>query len=272
VFRQRASHTFVAEPDAILGNGGIGQPEAVATADLDGDGDADLVCASPATDRLAIFLRRSDGAYSADADSVFGDPVNTNGPVAVACADFDQDGLLDIGVANRDGNRLVLFLQQPSHSFTPTPQVVLQSPETAAPGGIVAADVDRDGDMDVISASSTNDVIAVFLQSSPGVFGPAPDVSVQDGEMIGPACDSVGDVDRDGEMDIVTANSGSANVTAFTAIRPRVWSQVPIVAGAAVAHDDPSDVRVHDIDGDGDADIILSDRSTDTIAIFFNCH
>ena len=68
-----------------------------------------------------------------------------------------------------------------------------------------AADLDGDGDLDVLSASSDDDKIAWYENDGTGQFGPQQVITTQaDG------ANSVyaGDFDGDGDLDVLSASSG----------------------------------------------------------------
>ena len=86
------------------------QPLAVAAADLNGDGRLDVASANRESDDLAVFFQPAGGFVDAvAADLVVGDPVSTDGPQSLACADVNGDGYPEIGFANSESlNRLFL--------------------------------------------------------------------------------------------------------------------------------------------------------------------
>ncbi|MFM2060842.1 MAG: hypothetical protein RLZZ507_512 [Cyanobacteriota bacterium] len=76
-------------------------PRGVKIADINGDGNADLVVANSGSNNVSVLLGNGDGT--------FGDATNfTAGPGSrdAAVADFDGNGLLDIVTANETGNNI----------------------------------------------------------------------------------------------------------------------------------------------------------------------
>ena len=71
---------------------GAADPDAVAAADLNGDGLLDSVSASCLGDTLAIFFRYAPGLFSSSPDRTLGNSTTTNRPYALVAADLDGDG------------------------------------------------------------------------------------------------------------------------------------------------------------------------------------
>lgn len=77
-----------------------------ALADLDGDGDLDLVVANGSgSQALSVFVNRGDGTFEPEVRLPAGDF-----PIAVAIADFDGNGVPDLASANIDSNNIAVLL------------------------------------------------------------------------------------------------------------------------------------------------------------------
>lgn len=112
-------------------------------ADRDGDLDA-LLTARGARDRLFV----GDGwgrLLDATASSL---PVDWSDGEAIAAADLDLDGLQDVVIGNADGTDRLYLARGDGRFADATPDLGFDEVETAA---VVLADIDGDGDTDVIS-------------------------------------------------------------------------------------------------------------------------
>jgi hypothetical protein len=131
-------------------------PRALAAADLDGDGDADLAVANYFG---AVTILRNNGAANFNEPETSPEPVGF-GPDAVAAADFDGDNKPDLAVANNNSNDVTILRNDGRDDFT-APET---SPERAGshPGSVAAADLDGDGDADLAVANIGLDDVTIL--------------------------------------------------------------------------------------------------------------
>ena len=219
--------------------------------DFNGDGRTDLV--EITSTGLRTWLGMEDGTFA----SLASVPAPA-GPVVVA--DFDGDGRTDValGIANTvyrgrgDGT-----FESPPHS--PTGFVY---PE------MVTGDFNRDGQADVAFGSSAADGVlgipgtdvTVLLGRDDGTFGPP--AHYRAGAV--PYRLALGDLNRDGIDDLVTANAQPVTGTVFGVYH---W-EISILAGRADGTFGdaarfpislpPSDLAVGDLNRDGWKDVVVS--------------
>ncbi len=112
----------------------------------------------------------------------------------------------------------------------------------------------------------------MFLQSAPGTFPSAPSFTLTHASLVTPDTVAVADIDHDGDVDIVSGNSGSHNLTIFRQGLPGVFGATPVVVGSAASTDTPRTLHLVDLDGDGDIDLLSAQPSLDNVAIFFGSH
>jgi hypothetical protein len=84
-------------------------------------------------------------------------------------------------------------------------------PTGHAPGSIAVADVNRDGNLDLIVANNEDGTVSVLLGDGRGHFVPAPGSPVACGRS--PSDIAVADMNRDGNPDLVIANTGTPYLT-----------------------------------------------------------
>ncbi|MFQ5417532.1 MAG: FG-GAP-like repeat-containing protein, partial [Myxococcota bacterium] len=225
-------------------------------ADLDGDGDTDVLSASgddgkvawyENTDGLGTFGPQQVIATLSTATSVFG-------------TDVDRDG--DIDVLAIGGSKVVWYENTDGlGSFGPE-QIV--SSLIAFGTSVHGADFDRDGNIDVLSASGASDTIAWYENTNGlGSFGPQQVITALTD---GPQSVFGIDVDGDGDADVLSASGNDVKIA---------WYENTDGLGTfgpqkviALLTDRPHAVFGADLDGDGDTDVLSAEVGTDTIAWF----
>ncbi|HTL73633.1 MAG TPA: FG-GAP-like repeat-containing protein, partial [bacterium] len=145
---------------------------------------------------------------------------------------------------------------------------------TTTPYLIVAADVDGDGRLDLVTTEVSANLVSVFRNlATPGSLSSnsfAPRVSFLVGS--GPRALAVADLDGDGRPEIVSANYGSSTVS----ILRNVSSPGQISSNSfAPRLDLPTGSGTHglalaDLDGDGKPDIATANAAANTISLLRN--
>ena len=241
-------------------------PQSVAAADLDRDGDLDLASANLQGNSLSVFFQTSPGVFGLPDNErrrpslTVGGPGVTDGPRAVIAADLDGDGDVDLASANSEGDDLTVFLQGERGRFgradaDGSPQQRLTSAEVLAPQALVAADFDGDGDLDLAAASESAGAVMVFLQDAPGVYGAVQILRVL--ELVEPRGLAAGDLDADGDNDLVVAATGADRLVLF---RRAGEAFVAESIGAAAVTRRPVAVAMADLDADGDLDLVVANE------------
>jgi FG-GAP-like repeat len=132
-------------------------------------------------------------------------------PTAVALADLNNNGVLDLIVANGGSNNVLVFPGLGNGAFGPALNGGHGFFTGTNPVGITVADVNGDGRPDLIIANKGSNDVSILLNVKVGnsfTFEPGP--RLQAG--IGPVATAVADVPGNAVPDLVIANSGSNNV------------------------------------------------------------
>ena len=243
---------FVMGPSAPTGD----RPRGMDMADIDGDEDLDIALANRNGDSVTVFVNDGSGNFSSATFAVGGEPRQ------VALGDFDNDGDADLAVTEHD-DRSVRIMMNNGNSYSTS--AVLSVGPLVRPEGIEAADLDGDGDMDIVATTDDATLnihqVSVFINGG-GFSGPF-NYAVTGSN---PGSVVAADLDCDGDLDLATANSDSANVTILTNMGGAVFGD-PMTMGAG-AH--PDSIRAADLDGDSDAELIVANRDSNSVSVITN--
>src|SRR5215469_2309933 len=231
---------YTAARDAHIGGEGC----CTTVADFNEDGTPDVATVhftydlDNPTPRDELHVEYGDGNGSFRTGRVF---KTGSGPIALIAGDFNNDGHVDLISANTPiigvggPSTLSVFLGDGKGNFTRS-DIAL----SFVPFGLVAADFNNDGNLDLAVAGSNQTFI--FLGNGDGTF--------RSGVALGLAgYMSVGDFNEDGNIDLVT-NAGGASI--YFGKGDGTFS-APLSVGAGT----PQNVLAADLDGDGHLDLVL---------------
>lgn len=261
-FRNHSPHRTAQLPASglhALGNYFIARH--ITAADIDGDGDRDMLSVA---DEALVWYENS-GAQP---------PAFTPRPLAsglsggrwVDTADIDRDGDTDLLLASTNNGTVFYYENNGARPPAFTERVAVQ--DLGGPRSVVAADIDRDGDID-LAVPSDEDHHLLWLENSgarPATFTPRTVEQANEANgyfrTVWPA-----DMDRDGDVDLVSAssNGGQLLLYANNGARPPSFERREI-GGAAY----PQHVHVDDVDHDGDPDILLASEGDSDLSLFTN--
>lgn len=171
-------------------------PRSVAIGDLNSDGNADLVVADN-NDRVWVFLWNEDGTYRPGTSF----PTGESSVNSVAIGDLNEDGKPDLAVGG-DFSVSILLGNGEGTFGAPSEYVGVGAGQRGFPS-IAISDLNLDENLDVVCATS-NEAVSVLLGNGDGTLGPSTDYAAG----LSPSSVAVGDLNRDGKPDVVTANIG----------------------------------------------------------------
>ncbi len=216
-----------------------------AAADLDQDGDFDLVLANFGRGP-DVHVLENDGGELLDASEALGFPAGDARTIAVAPADFDGDALPELFLG-RDGPDRLLAREAPAGESAFTREIECAA-GSGATTGVAVGDLDQDGDLDLALARENG--LALLLWDGSRFS----DVTAESGVTSGAAVLSVlaADYDGDGDLDLVT---GAPSPTVW--LSDRLWGFTKTAFPAAGSEPFAS-VALGDVDGDTLVDWVLS--------------
>jgi hypothetical protein len=241
-----------------------GEPSSVMLGDVDGDGDLDMVTANYSENAVLVFFGDGHGDFPRMIRNDVG-----LGPLAAAVGDLDRDGDLDIVAAN-SGNCQALYLPDGTHEHpcsggNSVTVLIGHGDGTFTQGGqfdvgprpmdVELGDFDGDGDLDVITANASDyhfahgETLSVLLADGHGSFDARRDYTVA----AGPAHIRPGDVDEDGDLDLVVAYYRQNFFSVLLNEAGDFSERLDVPWQGATA---PEDLLLADVNADGHLDLI----------------
>jgi hypothetical protein len=174
-----------------------------ALADLDGDGDLDVVISNDAPDKKLLYFNDGKGRFSVA--GTWGVPEWSTRNAATA--DLNGDGRPDVIAANRPGPSYVCLNDGRGRLLNPCLPIPAESATT-----IVPADFDKDGHVDLAVPSRDGGQSRIYFNDGKAgfartiAFGP-PDAAAR----VGAAADFNGD----GAIDLAVGDEAAASMTVY---------------------------------------------------------
>jgi len=201
------STTSFAPKTELTGNNG-NDINAIASADLDGDGKPDLVATDHYKDAVLIFKNTGSKAapFSSNANLVLPAGDATYG---LSVADFNNDGKPDIAVVSENSDRAFIF-KNTSTNGTISFATLLEFKTGYEPFKICSGDLDNDGrpDLAVLSRFTYNVSILRNISENGNIdFAGRLDFGYAGNDI------TMGDIDADGWQDLTISPQGSGMVT-----------------------------------------------------------
>ncbi|GAB3578299.1 FG-GAP-like repeat-containing protein [Hymenobacter daeguensis] len=235
---------------------GVGSnPYNVAVADVDNDGDLDLLTPTFGGAAVSVRLNNGSGIFSGGSDPSVGSQ-----PRSVTTADIDGDGDLDFLTANYNANSVSVRFNNGSGVFGGGAEYTVGS----QPQSITTADVDGDGDLDFLVTNGASNNVMVRLNDGAGNFSGGSTIGV--GAL--PFNIQTGDVDGDGDFDLLTANWGAGSTT--VSVRLNNGNGTFTGGSDPVLANQPRWVSLGDLDGDGDLDLLSANYGSNNASVRFN--
>lgn len=228
----------------------------VSAGDFNNDGYLDLVNAGEP--ELTILLGDGTGVVTPFSQVEGGEQ-----PDEFALADLNEDGNLDIVVANHDTDHVTLLLGDGNGTFAPADGSPIRVDVQPHPHVVRSLDVDGDGHLDLMVDNRDAEGVLVLRGNGDGTFDmPGTQIDVGGDPYRGMA---VGDINGNGKLDLVTPNPSEVGVLLNMSKDGRIaFDQLsPIPAEAPFA------VELGDFNGDGRLDLIAtSDEGSALVQIY----
>jgi len=181
-------------------------PGNITTGDVNNDGRPDFVAACSKQRTLTIFIGRGDGQF----DATVGSPILLQySPDEIEIGDMNSDGHADLIIASHDSYDIWILPGDGRGVFTTAAGFSITMKEGNKPHthGLGIGDMNSDSSPDIVTANSSDNDIAVMLNVERNDFVPCPGSPFPVSTSPYPL--TIGDVNSDGHLDIVSTSTNS---------------------------------------------------------------
>ena len=236
------------------------QTSDVQLADLNSDGSLDLLATYNSESLLAIWLGQGDGTF------LFPSTYRTGpNPQSLATTDLNGDGLVDVTVSHYDDST-VGFYQNIGGGIMSQLPMNLSTGASTHPRKIVAADVNKDGLLNYITANYGGGGVSVILSRYNFTY-----TSMQGSNTLNfnPVSLTVAYFTKDAHLDLDVANHEGVGTTGFAFVAG--FGNGPFAAPIFNnTSGNMQEVAAGDFNSDGDVDAALVNNREDSLAILFS--
>ena len=218
------------------------EPYAIVVADLNHDGNLDLVVDNHAG-QISVLLGNGDGTFQTAKYYAAG-----SNPLSVVVGDFNKDGKPDIAVANKASNNVSVLLGNGDGTF----KTAVNYPAGTNPVRIASGDFNGDGNLDLAVANSGSNNISILMGNGDGTFQAA--VNLSAGQS--PSAVAVGDFNGDGKIDLVVTNHTDNTIGIYLGNGDGTF-QSPVTYPVS----NPEFAAVGDLNADNAPDLVVTNSS-----------
>jgi hypothetical protein len=242
-------------------------------ADINGDGIEDLVVTHFGANGATVTVSLGNGKLG------FGPAITTkvpsyanSNPVGVAVGDFNHDGKADLAVFSNTAAQTVtmsIYYGKGDGTFTSGPQYTVGNGNYFQ-RQVIADDMNADGNLDLVSTCSTTSIIsAVCIQmgNSDGTFQPYVAYALTGTVSGSEESIAVGDFNHDGIPDVVAASAPNFGLGAVGVALGNGDGTLKAATVYSVIND-PRQLVIGDLNGDGNLDVAVESYSGNFIGIF----
>ncbi|CAF4931507.1 unnamed protein product [Rotaria socialis] len=231
-------------------------PWALAIGDFNGDNRLDVAVTNSALNSISIFLQNGKDIYAGVQSYSTG---SRSQPFAVAVADLNSDGLLDIVVANYGTDNIGIFLGRGSRIFNTL--TTYSTGTFSGPSDIDIADLNNDNRLDIVVSNYRTDNVAILFGYGNGSFYNR--VFYSTGNYSQPNTAIICDFNNDKILDIAVANSGTSNIFILYGFGHGIFGNESVYNLGFGSH--PYSIATGDFDGNGGMDLTAACIHTDHV-------
>jgi len=176
----------------------------IVLADVNRDGNLDLITQHLQQHVVTAQLGDGTGRFALAP----GSPIKlAYSPSDIKLGDINSDGALDLAITGGERDTVDIYFGVGDGRFNRAPgSPFLVSASTEFNTGLQLVDTNEDGKLDIVTTSNQRNSFSVLIGNGRGGFAPGPTTTFPVG--LGRYSFAFGDLDGDGHLDVITANSG----------------------------------------------------------------
>ncbi|MBI9109137.1 MAG: VCBS repeat-containing protein [Spirochaetales bacterium] len=235
-------------------NSNYDSPLGAHIADLDDDGDADIITAEFFNNTVSWW--KNDGAGSFTEHNI--DTDFDGGGRAFDAVDIDKDGDIDIIGGSYYGDKLVWWENDGAENFNK--HIISDTFDGA--WQLAAADFNGDGEIDIVGSASSGGIFILWENNGAEKFTQ----HTLGSKFMTPKGLDIADIDNDGDLDIFGATYASNSIIWWKNNGAGIFSEIVIDSDFKFA----SSVLILDLNNDGYADITGASKDNNEISWWEN--
>ncbi|CAF2588678.1 unnamed protein product [Rotaria sp. Silwood2] len=257
VFLGNSDGTF--SDQTIYWTGENSLPTGLAVGDFNNDARLDIVVTNFGGYYICVLLGTGDGTFL---NCIIYPTGYYSWPWGVAVSDFNNDTQLDIAVANKYGFNVGVFLGNGDGAFLD--QSTYSTGDNSLPIGLALGDFNNDSRIDIVVANYGSENIGVFLGNGDGSF--MKQVTYSTGSQSGPYWVTVGDFNKDAQLDIAVVLSLSDTLAIYFGNENGTFSHPAIFGTGPTTY--PWYLAVCDFNDDNWLDVAIVVGNVDGVVVF----
>jgi FG-GAP-like repeat len=242
-------------------------------ADINGDGIEDLVVTHFGSNgaNVTVSFGNGKGGFGSAITTMVPSYISAN-PVGVTAGDFNHDGKADLAVFSNTAAQTVtmgIYYGNGDGTFNSGPQYTVGNGNYFE-RQVIAADLNGDGNLDLVATCSTSSIIsAVCIQmgNSDGTFQPYVAYALTGTVSGSEESIAVGDFNNDGIPDVVAASAPNIGLGAVGVALGNGDGTLKVATVYSVIND-PRQLVIGDLNGDGNLDVAVESYSGNFVGIF----
>ncbi len=234
-------------------------PYSAIVADFNNDNIYDIAVSSSGTDKIVIFY--GDGNGSFELKRIYSTGFGSK-PFGITAADFDNNKQIEIVVVLLGTGDIAILNEYYVAEFAN--QTIYSTGSASQPYSVAIGDFNNDNRSDIVVANSGTDNLDILFNSNNNTFNIKMTYSIDTGSQ--PQYVITCDINKDDQLDIVSINSKSDNISVIMGYGNGTFKEQMIYSTGHGSH--PYAGASDDFNNDTLLDLVIANEGTNSIGIF----